>query len=130
MNYKTLDLIFTSEKFPAEECIIKSTNTRDKGVYYSEHIYLCLVIDKRFPDSRAIKLMKPYIWIGDESEEECFKGETGYGWTCPSENNALYDNFENPVNGYTWDEFVIGWTIYKQENDEEYLKTLVEKLRK
>jgi hypothetical protein len=120
-NFRAMDSVFVEKHFPKEECVIKST--KEKGIYESDKTYLCLIIDKRFRDYRQIKLMKPYLWIGDETEDENFKGQIGFGWLCLSENNNPYDNWENPIT--IWDEFVIGWLPYEEDNDEEYLSNLV-----
>lgn len=87
--------------FPVDECIIP--HNKEKGIYDGVSQYLCLVIQTKYNGAR-LEIMTPYKWIGDESDEEMFKGQIGWGWTDGS--NPI-DNFENPIQDY--DEFVMGW---------------------
>lgn len=115
-SFKEFDNKFFEKKFPVEKCTIKSKNPKEKGIYESDSKYLCLIFDKRFPDYRQIKTMTPYIWVGAELGEERFKDYIGYGWVDNS--GQPYDNYENPITN--WDEFVIGWLPYEEDNDNNY----------
>lgn len=113
MFYKQIDSVFNLKKFPVEDCLIQ--DKKEKQLKNSNIKYLCLVVDKRFPEERNIKILSPYTW-----EEN---GELSYAWVDKDGN--WIDNFENPVHGYIFDEFAIGWLPY--EEDEEYLKELKNK---
>jgi len=102
-------------KFPISDCTIK--NLKEKSIYDSNRQYLCMIIDKRFNNEVNLKIMKPYIWIGDETNIEEFKGQTGYGWVDRDGNYV--DNFENPIHGDIDDWFVIGFIEYRNNDDEE-----------
>ena len=95
-----------STQFPEKECTIK---TSEKGIYDGKNYYLCLVIDKRFKDGVQIKKLKPYIWIGNKSNNpKVFKDQFGWGWV--DQYGYYVDNFENPI--HDEDEFVIGFIPY------------------
>jgi hypothetical protein len=102
-------------KFPISDCTIK--NPKEKGVYDSNKQYLCMIIDKRFKYEITFKIMKPYLWVGNETGIEEFKNATGYAWIDKDGNYV--DNFENPVHSYLYYLIVIGFIEYKDDNDEE-----------
>ena len=97
-----------SKEFPVSECTIKSA--KESAIYDGEHPYLCLIADKSNKYEMVLRILKPYIWIGDEVEGyeedlEEFKGQIGYGWSNGC--NTHYDNFEKPIKEF--DEFIMGW---------------------
>ena len=102
-------------KFPVEECTEK--DEKEEAIYNSNNEYLCLILDKRFKNNMELRIMKPYIWVGDDTKQKEFKGLTGYAWIDKDGN--YIDNFENPVHGYCWDEFVIGFVPYEDKNNED-----------
>ena len=106
--------------FPVSDCTIK--NSKEKSIYDSDKQYLCMIIDKRFNNEVSFKIMKPYIWIGNETDIEEFKNQTGYGWIDRDGN--YIDNFENPIHGDIDDWFVIGFKEYKDDNDKELWEKL------
>lgn len=111
-------------KFPVEKCTEK--DKKEKGIYNSNNKYLCLILDKRFTEDMTLKIMNPYIWIGDESKHKEFKGLTGWGWSNINKSNHI-DNFENPVHGYIWDEFVVGFVPYDNGNEDLKIWDLIKK---
>ncbi|MDD2495980.1 MAG: hypothetical protein PHE29_12405 [Tissierellia bacterium] len=112
---------YLNTKFPVNDCIFKDKN--EKAIYNSHTQYLCFIIDKRFNNEANIKIMKPYLWIGNESNIEDFKDEIGYGWIDESGN--YIDNYENPIHGNCDDWFVIGFIEYKNNNDAELWNLLI-----
>lgn len=100
-------------EFPSKECTIKAS---EKGIYDGKNYYLCLVIDKRFKNTAQIKKLKPYIWIGNKSNNpEVFKDQFGWGWI--DDYGYYIDNYENPI--HDEDEFVIGFAPYEDNDDNE-----------
>jgi len=110
-NFNSL-LQHMETKFPLNECINK---TNEDAIYEGNDFYICMIIDKRFKDEVILKILKPYIWVGNESKD--FNDYVGYAWI--SKNNKYYvDNFENPVHGE--DEIVIGFVRYKDISDDKF----------
>ena len=111
-------------KFPLEECTIKDKNNLD--IYESNEQYLCLIADKRFSNELVLKVMKPYIWVGKNSDDEQlrkdYKDFIGYGWMNIYNENDFVDNYENPIKEY--DDYVIGFVKYNNENDESIWELL------
>jgi len=104
-------------KFPIEECIEK--DKKEEAIYNSKNKYICMIIDKRFKNNIELKIMTPYIWVGNESRysgHEDFKDFVGYGWI--DENGHYIDNFENPIHVVD-DEIVIGFVPYEDKNSDD-----------
>jgi len=104
-------------KFPITECINK---TNEDAIYEGDDYYLCMIIDIRFKEEVTLKVLKPYIWVGNESKDsklrKDYRDYIGYAWI--SRNNKYYvDNFENPV--HDEDEKVIGFVRYKNISDDK-----------
>lgn len=116
-NFQAMDSVFLNKDFPVKDCVIP--NDKNEKIHNSSTQYICLIIDKRFPTERSIKIMSPYIYIENE--------EITYAWI--DKNGNWVDNFENSVHRNCWDEFVIGWIPYEEDNDKKYLEDLVKKLQ-
>jgi len=115
-NFNSL-LQHMETKFPINECTNKYNQD---AIYEGNNYYLCMIIDKRFKDEITLKILKPYIWVGNESKDirlrKDFKDYVGCAWI--SKNNKYYvDNFENPV--HDEDEIVIGFVRYKNISDDK-----------
>jgi len=107
---------FLSTDFPTEECTTK--DLKEEAIYNSEKWFLCMIIDKRFNNFAEFKIMKPYIWIGSETDVEEFKDEIGWGWL--DEDGNYIDNYKNPVHSCDVEDwYVIGFIDYKNNNDIE-----------
>jgi hypothetical protein len=99
-------------KFPVKECTVR---TLQQGVYDGKKYYLCLIVDKRFKDEIQMKVLKPYVWIGNKSSDpDYFKDQIGWGWTT-DDGNYYVDNFENPI--HEENEVVIGFILYKDKDN-------------
>lgn len=100
-------------KFPEKECTIKAS---EKGIYDGKNYYLCLVINKKFKNEIQLKKLKPYIWIGNKSNNpKAFKNQFGWGWVDDYGNYV--DNYKNPI--HDEDEFIIGFIPYVENDDDE-----------
>jgi len=49
---------FETEKFPKESCTVP--NAREKDVKDSVEVYLCVVVDKRWPTQCRLERLRPY----------------------------------------------------------------------
>lgn len=49
---------FERAKFPKESCTIQ--NAREKGVKDSAETYLCVIVDKRWPNQCRLEHLRPY----------------------------------------------------------------------
>jgi hypothetical protein len=82
-----------------------------------------MIIDRRFKDYAEFKIMKPYIFVGDESNDsDEFKDFIGWAWIDRHRNYT--DHYENPVHGDCEDCYVIGFIEYENDNDEELWELL------
>jgi len=114
---------FLSTNFPIEECTIK--DSKEDAIYNSNRWYLCMIIDKRFDNFAELKIMKPYIWVGAETDVEEFKDEIGWGWI--DKHGNYIDNYKNPVHGSSIEDwYVVGFINYKNNNDCELWDVLPE----
>lgn len=119
MNISNFNSLFQhmETKFPITECVNK---TNENAIYEGSDYFICMIIDKRFKDEVILKILKPYIWVGSESENyslrEEFKHFVGYAW-INSDGKYYVDNFENPV--HDEDEVVIGFVRYKNISDDK-----------
>ena len=98
----------TKENFPADICV--KQNERESNVFDSDVPYLCLVIDKRFDNYWNLIILYPYICKESEAV-------TTFGWV--DRNGNIFCNIENSTQ--LWDEFVIGFREYKEDNSDKCL---------
>ena len=104
--------------FPVEECTIKSD--KEDGIYNSNKQYLCMILDNRFQNHAELRIMTPYIWVGNDlvhiDEYKQFKDFVGCGWIDDS--GYFIDHYNNPIHGEDEYEYVIGFTEYINSSDE------------
>lgn len=67
--------------FPESECTIP--NAREPDVKDSDSVYLCVVVDDRFPHQFEVMFLHPYTAV------DCEDGSTLYGWTRMDRNNYV-----------------------------------------
>jgi hypothetical protein len=67
---------FEREKFPAESCVVK--NPHEDGILDSLDLYLCLIVDQRWPNQCRLEYLRPYTAAPCEPEDE---GKLFYGWS-------------------------------------------------
>jgi len=111
MNYQQIDSCFSKSLFPYVECVER--DEREPDIYYGSKQYMCICIDKRFVNTRTIRLMRPYIQRENGNI-------IGYAWI--DDDGNWIDNLWNPLHGVGYsDEFVTGWTDYC-DDDEKYIE--------
>jgi hypothetical protein len=96
--------------FPLEECAIKA---KEPAIYEGNTEYLCMIIDKRFNNNIELRIMKPYIWVGSESNIKGSENEILCGWFDRDDNYV--DNYARPIHNYN--EFVVGFVKYENKKD-------------
>lgn len=77
---------FETKDFPEHLCVFQSA--REETVLDSEVVYLCVVVDDRFPQECSVKQLRPYTCRDIETNELLF------GWT---DGDAWVDHFERSV---------------------------------
>ena len=108
----------TKENFPVDVCI--KQNERESSVFDSNVPYLCLVIDKRFNNYWNLIILYPYICKESEAV-------TTFGWV--DRNGNIFCNIENSTQ--LWDEFVVGFREYKEDNSDKCLwNEFMDKIKK
>ena len=63
---------FERSLFPESECTIP--NAREPEVTDSDSVYLCVIVDERFPYQFEVMFLHPYTAV------DCMDGSTLYGW--------------------------------------------------
>jgi len=64
---------FERTVFPESECTIP--NVREPEVKDSDSVYLCVIVDQRFPYQFEVMFLNPYTAV------DFMDGSTLYGWT-------------------------------------------------
>lgn len=64
---------FETVHFPVNSCNVR--NPREPGVQDSLEVYLCVIVDKRFPDECRLEYLRPYIAEDPDEEDPIL-----YGW--------------------------------------------------
>jgi hypothetical protein len=103
-----ISLSFDTGSFPVEECIHPCP--REAGVLEGKDLYLCLLVDVRFPDTARLILAFPYTCIALPEDG----GGTLWGWSSQL-GKQWYDHKENCV--HDDDERVIAWKKVEIDTD-------------
>jgi hypothetical protein len=89
---------FDDTEFPVDLCTIQ--NTREPEVFDSDPrvSYLCVLMDKRWPDRLELLTLRPYTAKDPETKEIL------YGWT---DGDAVFDHYERSI--HRDDRRVVAW---------------------
>lgn len=89
---------FERVKFPEESCSIQ--NAREKDILDSVDVYLCIIVDKRWPTQCRLEHLHPYTAKDLDSEKRLF------GWVR-IDFDGYVDHITNPI--HFDDERVVAW---------------------
>lgn len=89
---------FETVSFPKESCTIP--HARETGVWDSHEVYLCAIVDKRWPTQLQFEHLRPYMALGLDGETMMF------GWARTT-TDGYVDHVSTPIHGD--DVRVIAW---------------------
>lgn len=103
MTIKEMFPDFENVEFPAALCNVR--NVREPEVMDSEALFLCVLVDMRFPTQFRAEHLHPYTAVDVHGYgAEGVRGAVLYGWT---DGNNWYDHQDNSV--HEDDERVVAW---------------------
>jgi len=86
---------FETERFPVDEC--SHPYPKEEGILYSKDLYVCVLLNKKWPKSLRIQILSPYT---------CKSGKRLlYGWSDIDGN--VYDHITKSIHGDG--ERVVAW---------------------
>jgi hypothetical protein len=91
---------FERSGFP--EALCTHQNSREPEVFDADQDFVCVLADSRFPSELRLKVLRPYVWRGNDFETGEFL--TRWGWT---DGDNVFDHWENNINDDY--EFVVAW---------------------
>lgn len=82
---------FERAAFPESECTIP--NAREPDVTDSDSVYLCVVVDDRFPHNANLEYLRPYTAVDYYNKSMLL-----YGWAC-IDTDGYIDHCVHPIRG-------------------------------
>lgn len=89
---------FETEKFPIESCTIQNSRENDIKDAPDEEVYLCVIVDKRWPSQCRLEHLRPYVAKDGR--------KTLFGWTR-IDFDGYVDHLTRPIH-YDY-ERVVAW---------------------
>lgn len=87
---------FEKTDFPVKSCTKK--NPREKGLMDSDDLFLCVVVDRRWPDECKLMHLRPYTAKDGK--------KLLYGW-AETNTDGYIDHYVNSIHGD--DQRVVAW---------------------